>query len=183
MVISGTGRSCCNVLMHINPYGTAPVLLAVDLANDPPEDLRELVRRCEAHGLLVDAAVPGDHGRCRELLAEWLTVVDTAEPAARVGRLNALLAAHVSHPRVTDHAGDGWHLHYRGDGQTLSGQLAALILTGTALHLTTRGMSRLSRCASSDCDLVFADVSRNGRQRYCSPRCGSREAVRRHRAG
>ena len=28
---------------------------------------------------------------------------------------------------------------------------------------------------------VFADVSRNGRQRYCSARCGNNDAVRRHR--
>ncbi|WP_238219608.1 CGNR zinc finger domain-containing protein [Tsukamurella pulmonis] len=168
--------------MHINPYGEGPVLLAVDLANDPPADLRELVRRCDAHDMLVETVGPTDFAGCRTLIAEWLTVVDATDVAARVERLNALLAAHASHPRVTDHAGTGWHIHYRESGASLTGQLAVLILTGTALHLTTRGMNRLGRCASSDCDLVFADVSRNGRQRYCSPRCGSREAVRRYRA-
>ncbi|GGS19861.1 hypothetical protein GCM10010252_69130 [Streptomyces aureoverticillatus] len=53
---------------------------------------------------------------------------------------------------------------------------------GTALHLTGRGMHRLGRCAVAECDTVFADTSRTGRQRYCSQRCATRDAVRRHRA-
>lgn len=158
------------------------MLLAVDLANDPAVDQADLVRRCDAHDMLVESAGPDDFARCRDLIAAWLTIVDADGAAERVDRLNALLAEHASYPRVTDHAGSGWHIHYREFGSALAGQLAVLILTGTALHLTTRGMNRLGRCASSDCQRVFADVSRNGRQRYCSPRCGSREAVRRHRA-
>jgi predicted RNA-binding Zn ribbon-like protein len=168
--------------VHINPYGEGPVLLAVDLANDPAVDLDDLLRRCDAHDMLAEEVRPEDFDGCRALIDAWLTVVDAEDVGARVERLNTLLAEHASHPRITDHAGSGWHIHYRESGATLTGQLAVLILTGTALHLTTRGMNRLGRCASSDCDAVFADVSRNGRQRYCSPRCGSREAVRRHRA-
>jgi predicted RNA-binding Zn ribbon-like protein len=169
--------------VHINPYGEGPVLLAADLANDPPADLADLVRRCTEHDMLPETIGPDDFDGCRTLIESWLTVVDAEQADDRVDRLNELLATHASYPRVTDHAGTGWHIHYRESGSTLAGQLAVLILTGTALHLTTRGMSRLGRCASSDCDRVFADVSRNGRQQYCSPRCGSREAVRRHRAG
>ncbi|GAA1097541.1 CGNR zinc finger domain-containing protein [Tsukamurella strandjordii] len=181
--MSGTDPSCCNGLVHINPYGTDPVLLAVDLANRPPADLTDLVRRCDEHDMSIESVGEGDFEGCRAVIDAWLTVVDAAEVSERVELLNALLATHASHPRVTDHAGTGWHIHYRESGATLAGQLAVLILTGTALHLTERGMTRLGRCASSDCERVFADVSRNGRQQYCSPRCGSREAVRRHRAG
>lgn len=159
------------------------MLLAADLANDPPADLHDLVRRCDAHDMLVETVLPEDFAGCGALIASWLTVVDAPDERARAERLNALLAEHASHPRVTDHAGTGWHIRYREPNASLTGQLAVLVLTGTALHLTTRGMNRLGRCASSDCAHVFADVSRNGRQRYCSPRCGSREAVRRHRAG
>ncbi|WP_311256759.1 CGNR zinc finger domain-containing protein [Microbacterium sp. ARD32] len=43
-------------------------------------------------------------------------------------------------------------------------------------------MHRLGRCAASPCENVYADVTRNGRQRYCSVRCANRDAVRRHRA-
>nr|WP_255375661.1 CGNR zinc finger domain-containing protein [Saccharomonospora sp. CUA-673] len=43
-------------------------------------------------------------------------------------------------------------------------------------------MDRLGRCDADDCARVYADVSRNGRQRFCSARCGNRATVRRHRA-
>ena len=67
-------------------------------------------------------------------------------------------------------------------GLRVSQQVAALISVGTALHLVGRGMHRLGRCALADCHQPFADVTRNGRQRYCSHPCANRDAVRRHRA-
>jgi len=42
-------------------------------------------------------------------------------------------------------------------------------------------MDRLGRCAREGCEMIYVDVSRGGRQRYCSPRCANRDAVRRHR--
>ena len=63
----------------------------------------------------------------------------------------------------------------------LAGLLRSLVSVGTPLHLTGRGMHRLARCAVDGCADVFADVSRTGRQRYCSASCANRDAVRRHR--
>ena len=63
----------------------------------------------------------------------------------------------------------------------LFGALTGLSV-GTALHLTERGMHRIGRCAASPCENVIVDVTRNGRQRYCSVRCANRDAVRRHRS-
>jgi predicted RNA-binding Zn ribbon-like protein len=82
---------------------------------------------------------------------------------------------------MVDHDGEGWHLHYRDDGQSLPQVLRSVIAVGTALHLTTRGMQRLRRCEAEPCTQVVVDVTRNGRQRYCSVRCANRAAVRRHR--
>lgn len=93
-----------------------------------------------------------------------------------------MLAASAAHPRLTDHAGSGWHLHYREEQQPLGALLHQLISVGTALHLSGRGMHRLRRCAVTECVTIFADTSRTGRQRYCSQRCANRDAVRRHRA-
>ncbi|MFP5020930.1 CGNR zinc finger domain-containing protein [Pseudonocardia phyllosphaerae] len=167
--------------MHLNPYGRDPVLLAADLVNDPPSSHTELADRCLEAGLTPDWTVqPADLGTVRILLGRWTAVVDAEPGAARARLLNELLAAGTGPPRLTDHDGH-WHLHYRDDGLDLPGVLHALIATGTALHLTARGMDRLGRCAAPACDRVFADVSRNGRQRYCSPRCGNTDAVRRHR--
>ncbi|MEJ8278948.1 CGNR zinc finger domain-containing protein [Pseudonocardia spirodelae] len=167
--------------MHINPYGRDPVRLAVDLVNDPPGTLDALVARCLAAGVTRDwEPEPADLPAVRAFLARWEEVVDAAPGAERARPLNALLAEATGPPRLTDHDGH-WHLHHRDDGLGLAGVLRALLATGTATHLATRGMDRLGRCAADGCTRVYADVSRGGRQRYCSARCGNTDAVRRHR--
>lgn len=169
--------------MYLNPYGEDPVNLAVILANDPPETVAELYQACDLAGLVIDRPIlEADRVEIRAFLAEWAGVVDAGDRPTRAETLNRLLAAYAGHPRLTDHA-EGWHLHYRDDGVSFARMVGAVISVGTALHLTTRGMDRLARCAAVDCVRIFADTSRNGRQRYCSTRCNNRAAVRRHRAG
>lgn len=168
--------------MHINPYGRDPVLLAADLVNDPPGSPVALRARCLDAGLVVDRPVDDeDLAEVRSFLDAWTGVVDSPDPATRAARLNVLLASSAAYPRLTDHVGTGWHLHYRDDDMPLAGVVRALVGVGTALHLTGRGMDRLGRCAAERCARVFADVSRTGRRRYCSPGCANRDAVRRHR--
>jgi CGNR zinc finger protein len=169
--------------MHLNPYGQDPVELAVDLVNHRPASATELVERCAAVGVVFEdgTGVP-DLTEVLGFLDTWCEVVDTPEPERRAALLNTMLAESTAHPRLTDHVGDGWHLHYRDENITYARKLRALISTGTALHLTGRGMHRLGRCATDGCDRVYADFSRTGRQRYCSPACANRDAVRRHRA-
>ncbi|GII87957.1 hypothetical protein Ssi03_59470 [Sphaerisporangium siamense] len=170
--------------MHLNPYGEDPVQLMTDLANTPPSSLDDLVDRCRAAGLRLDGPSPRpeDLATARALIGEWCAVVDAEDDGERAALLNKLLASAAAHPRLSDHAGTGWHLHYRDEALPLGEVLRALVAVGTALHLTGRGMSRLGRCAAEECSQVYADVSRGGRQRYCSPRCANRDAVRRHRA-
>lgn len=177
------GPACCNGIVHLNPYGADAVLLMADLTNFPPASLDDLVKRCADAGLAIDRPPEeADLAAALDLAEQWCEIVDTRDERARVALLNDLLATSAAYPRVTDHAGTGWHLHYRDAGMSLGGVLRALVAVGTALHLTGRGMSRLARCARDGCGLVYADVSRSGRQRYCSPRCANRDAVRRHRA-
>jgi predicted RNA-binding Zn ribbon-like protein len=155
----------------------------VSLANDPPDGVPELVGRCRDAGLVVDMPVTDDDlGAIADLVTRWTQVVDAAPGAERAQLLNLLLREGSTHPRLSDHAGTGWHLHYRDDAAALATVVRALAAVGTALHLTGRGMDRLGRCACAGCDRIFADVSRTGRQRYCSTRCSTRDAVRRHRA-
>ncbi len=169
--------------MRINPYGEEPVRLALALLTDPPATAAELADRCRAAGLTVDMPVhAGDLTELKSFLTDWLTVIDAPDHNTRASRLNVLLAASSAHPRLTDHAGDGWHVHYRDESLPLSAALRALISVGTAQHLSGRGIHRLNRCAATGCTRPFADFSRTGRQRYCSPSCGNRDAVRRHRA-
>lgn len=177
------GCRCCNGCVHLNPYGEYAVLLAQSLANDWPPDGDGIVDRAHEYGMTMTFARTGDdHAATRRVIDEWLTVVDEGNPDDRAAILNAQMAAVAAYPRLTDHDGEGWHLHYRDADETLAYVLRAVISVGTALHLTTRGMHRLGRCASDPCANVVVDVTRNGRQRFCSPRCASRAAVRRHRA-
>ncbi|WP_040524402.1 CGNR zinc finger domain-containing protein [Gordonia effusa] len=175
--------------MHLNPYGEYAVLLAASLANDWPSDRDGIVDRARELGMTVDfPEEPGDYQRVRRVIDDWLSVVDAATPQERARILNAHMASTSAYPRLTDHDDEGWHLHYRDDDAvSLPDVLFAVISVGTALHLSTRGMHRLRRCAAGDvpgdpCTNVVADVTRNGRQHYCSVRCANRAAVRRHRA-
>ncbi|ALJ20419.1 CGNR zinc finger domain-containing protein [Microbacterium sp. No. 7] len=175
--------------MHLNPYGEYAVLLAAALANDWPADRAGIVARAREAGMTVEFPEEADdHGRVRRVIDDWLVVVDASEPRERARLLNAHMASATAYPRLTDHDDEGWHLHYRDDdARSLPRVLFAVISVGTALHLTTRGMHRLHRCAAGEapgdpCRAVVVDVTRNGRQRYCSVRCANRAAVRRHRA-
>ena len=175
--------ACCNAVMHLNPYGEYAVLLAASLANDWPADRAGIEERTIERGMTMRFPVASDdHAQTRAVIDEWLRVVDEKDPAARAELLNTQMAAVTAYPRLTDHDGEGWHLHYRDSDEALPRVLAAVISVGTSLHLVTRGMNRLGRCASEPCDRVVVDITRNGRQRYCSVRCANRAAVRRHRA-
>lgn len=174
--------------MHLNPYGEYAVLLAASLANDWPADRDGIVDRTREYGMTMQfPPAEGDHPLTRHVIDEWLSVVDEPDPHNRSQLLNAQMAAAAAYPRLTDHDGDGWHLHYRDFDQALPQVMLAVISVGTALHLSTRGMNRLNKCAAGDvpgdpCRNVVVDVTRNGRQRYCSVRCANRDAARRHRA-
>lgn len=174
--------------MHLNPYGEYAVLLAASLANDMPADRDGIEERARDFGMTMDfVPAPDDHELVCLVLEDWLRVVDATDPQERAALLNQQMAAAAAYPRLVDHDDEGWHLHYRDTNQSLSHVFRAIFSVGTALHLTTRGMHRLRRCAAGEepgdlCRAVVVDVTRNGRQRYCSVRCANRAAVRRHRA-
>lgn len=169
--------------MHLNPYGEYAVLLAASLANDWPADRSGIEERTLERGMtMVFPPADDDHERVRAVVDDWLRIVDEEEPDERARMLNERMAEAAAYPRLTNHDGEGWHLHYRDDVQSLPFVLRAIFTVGTSLHLVTRGMSRLGRCQSAPCTNVVVDVTRNGRQRFCSVRCANRAAVRRHRA-
>jgi len=169
--------------MHLNPYGEYAVLLAGSLANEWPADRAGIEERTLDLGMTMTfPAAADDHEMVRGVVDEWLEIVDESDPDARAALLNARLAQAAAYPRLTNHDGEGWHLHYRDDVKSLPYVLRAIFSVGTALHLVTRGMHRLGRCDAPPCTNVVVDVTRNGTQRFCSVRCANRAAVRRHRA-
>ncbi|MEV0949027.1 CGNR zinc finger domain-containing protein [Promicromonospora sp. NPDC050249] len=169
--------------MQLNPYGEYAVLMAASLANDWPADRPGIIAVIREAGMTGQwSEAPDDHARTRAVIEEWLEVVDAPDPSRRAALLNAQMADAAAYPRLTDHDGEGWHLHYRDPGDALPFVVRGVVTVGTALHLVTRGMHRIGRCAADSCDRVVVDVTRNGRQRYCSVRCANRSAVQRHRA-
>jgi hypothetical protein len=164
-----------------NHYSDLAVTLLADLANDPPASVAELVRRCEDGGFVAAPTHRADLPSVLAFIDEWRGVAETSDPRERSRLLNAMMAEAATYPRITDHDGH-WHLHHRDDGVTLAHALKAWGSVGTATHLVTRGMGTLGRCAAAECSVIYADVSRAGTRRFCSPACANREAVRRHRA-
>jgi predicted RNA-binding Zn ribbon-like protein len=164
-----------------NRYSDLAVTLLADLANEPPRSVAELVRRCEEGGFVAAPTHRADLASVRAFIDEWAHLADTAEPWERSRLLNAMMAEAATYPRMTNHDGH-WHLHHRDDGVTLAHALKAWGSVATATHLVTRGMTALGRCEADDCSRIYADVSRAGTRRFCSPACANRSAVRRHRA-
>ncbi|MCP2257562.1 putative stress-induced transcription regulator [Streptoalloteichus tenebrarius] len=166
--------------MQENHYYVDTLRLVTDLTNTPVTDLADLRERCARIRLDIPAR-PRDLAEVRALVGRWVEIVDAASEERRVALLNALLAEAAAYPRITDHDGTGWHLHYRDDDVPLAAALRAVVSVAAAQHLTATGMHRLGRCALPECRFVFVDFSRGGRQRYCSRVCANRDAVRRHR--
>ncbi len=67
--------------MHLNPYGEYAVLLAASLAGDWPDDRDGIVARTREVGMTMDfPTAPDDHPRTREVIDDWLAIVDASDP-------------------------------------------------------------------------------------------------------
>lgn len=97
--------------------------------------------------------------------------------------LNALVAEAGTTPRLTNHDGYDWHMHYFAPGATLAEHLAADGGMALAFLIVAGERERLRYCAAPDCRRAFVDLSRNRSRRYCDSRtCGNRLHVAAYRA-
>jgi predicted RNA-binding Zn ribbon-like protein len=97
--------------------------------------------------------------------------------------INAMVAAAGTTPRLTDHDGHDWHVHYFAPGASLARHLAADGGMALAFLVVAGESERLRRCAAPDCRRAFVDLSRNRSRRYCDSRtCGNRLHVAAYRA-
>jgi predicted RNA-binding Zn ribbon-like protein len=133
----------------------------------------------EAEPILVTAT---DVEAMRSVAADLWRVFAAPDVSAAAERLNAMLARTAGSPRLTDHAGTGWHLHLDA---TDEGPWAAWFATSSAMALATVIADRQAKpgglCAAAGCGTPFADLGRGDPRRYCSPRCATRERVAAHR--
>ncbi|MCQ4082738.1 CGNR zinc finger domain-containing protein [Streptomyces sp. RB6PN25] len=97
--------------------------------------------------------------------------------------INTLVAEAGTTPRLTDHDGYDWHVHYFAPGASLAHHLAADGGMALAFLVVAGERERLRRCAAPDCRRAFVDLSRNRSRRYCDSRtCGNRLHVAAYRA-
>ena len=100
--------------------------------------------------------------------------------AARI--INALVSQARVTPRMTNHDGYAWHIHYFAPGASLADHLAVDCGMALAQVISAGERERLRRCEAPDCDQVLVDLSRNRSKRYCDARtCGNRLHVAAYR--
>ncbi|MGL4176469.1 MAG: CGNR zinc finger domain-containing protein [Dermatophilaceae bacterium] len=109
------------------------------------------------------------------------TVFEASDVEGRCRAVNALLADGTAGVSITTHGAARPHLHFTADEDDVLGRVRAVTSGGLAIFSVESAGQRLGVCARPGCGTVFVDVSRAGRRRYCSPRCGNTDAVHRMR--
>ncbi|MGV9357059.1 CGNR zinc finger domain-containing protein [Streptomyces misionensis] len=165
----------------------------VDLVNTAPEDetaadalpdvpaLADFIRKHEISdvGVLSQADLSG----VREIRARFAAIFEAADARSAAGLINELVAAAGTTPRLTDHDGYDWHVHYFAPGASVADHLAADCGMALAFFVVAGEEERLRRCEAPDCRRAFVDLSRNRSRRYCDSRtCGNRLHVAAYRA-
>jgi predicted RNA-binding Zn ribbon-like protein len=167
--------------MLVNPYGGGGAELAAALVNMAPAARpADVAAAMIRHGNTRQPPDAAQTGQLMEWARELSGVFGESDLARQVALVNRLLARSASRPRISQHDGRPPHLHYApADCDTVAG-LRAWTAAGLAL-VVCHDPGRLGRCAAADCGTVFVDISRNGRRRFCSSRCGTRVYVADHR--
>jgi predicted RNA-binding Zn ribbon-like protein len=144
------------------------------------DDLRSFVERHEVSE--VGALTRTDLIAVRELRKRLRRVFQAPSDAEAADLVNALVAEAPVTPRLTNHDGYAWHVHYFAPGATLAEHLAVDCGMALAQVVAVGERERLRDCEAPDCDQVLVDLSRNRSKRYCDARtCGNRMHVAAYR--
>jgi predicted RNA-binding Zn ribbon-like protein len=163
----------------------------VDLVNSAPsggneellpdlDSLSDFVTRHEVSE--VSRLTQSDLAAVHELRHRIRPAFGAADDAFAAQIVNQLVGQAPVTPRLTDHDGYAWHMHYFAPGASLAEHLA--VDCGMALaHVLSLGeRERLRVCDAPGCDQVLVDLSRNRSKRYCDARtCGNRLHVAAYR--
>ncbi|GHE44216.1 CGNR zinc finger domain-containing protein [Streptomyces capitiformicae] len=165
----------------------------VDLVNTAPENdtapdgltdvasLDDFVRNHEVSD--VGALSEFDLAAVRKVRGRFAEVFAAPDPGSAAAVINDLIAAAGTTPRLTNHDGYDWHVHYFAPGASVADHLAADCGMALAFFVVAGEQERLRRCEAPDCRRAFVDLSRNRSRRYCDSRtCGNRLHVAAYRA-
>ncbi|MEY9873396.1 hypothetical protein ABH931_002878 [Streptacidiphilus sp. MAP12-33] len=178
MLITHDTECALDVLVEL--LNTAPQACGHEGLPDLPA-LRGFVVRRELSD--VGQLTPGDLEAVRRLRRRFWDVLDATSTRDAAELLNAMIARAGTTPRLTDHDGHDWHVHYFAPGAALADRLAAESGIALSLVIVAGERERLRHCEAPDCVRVFVDLSRNRSRRYCDSRtCGNRLHVAAYRA-
>jgi predicted RNA-binding Zn ribbon-like protein len=176
-------------------YSEAPIQFAADLVNTGPVPLGESGENLQtvadlraflvgsSFGELADDGLSEDDLKAfRRLRGQLVDVFLANDEKIAARRVNEILDASHSIPRLTDHDGAPLHLHFAAPGASPAQKAGAASAMGLALVLVEDGLKRFGVCASDDCIDIFVDTSKNSSRRFCSDKCANRTAVAAHRA-
>lgn len=163
----------------------------VDLVNSAPEvgdaeglpDLDALAIFVREHRVSeVGDLTLGDLEAVRELRGRLHAIFLANDPADAAGLINRMIEQSPVTPRLTDHDGYQWHIHYFTPGAGIAEHLAVDGGIALAYVLAAGEYDRLRTCDAPDCDQILVDLSRNRSKRYCDARtCGNRLHVAAYR--
>jgi len=175
-------------LGHDTQHALASV---VDLVNTSPvtgyddelADLDALVAFVERWDVSeVGPLTAADLSATRDLRDRFHAVFLAGSQQQAAELVNKIVAEARTTPRLTDHDGYPWHVHYFAPGATLSEHLAADCGMALAFLLSAGERERLRVCEAPNCGRVLVDLSRNRSRRYCDSRtCGNRLHVAAYR--
>jgi predicted RNA-binding Zn ribbon-like protein len=166
-------------------------VLATDLVNT--YDVFEREEHLGSVEALTDFAA--DHGfNTGNVTTTDLKQLRTARPSMRsavlsnnedeaVTALNNLLATAQPKPQLVTSPDGEWIFTYADPKARLANQILAEATAEVLNEIRNDHLQWFSTCASSTCEDVFVDKSRNHSRRYCTQDvCGNREAQRAHRS-
>jgi predicted RNA-binding Zn ribbon-like protein len=166
-------------------------VLAADLVNtfDVSGD-EELLGTLEAltafasdHGVNAATINESDLRRLRSARPVLRHAMLADDETTAVAALNDLLSTARPRPHLIATGAGDWRFAYADPEAGLTDRLVAEATAQVLQEIRDHGMQRFSTCASSTCEDVFIDQSRNHSRRYCTPDvCGNREAQRAYRA-
>jgi len=144
------------------------------------EDLDKFVHDREFSA--VRTLTSTDLAEVRALRSVFAPVFTTSSDAEAAGLINAIIARGASTPKLTNHDGHPWHVHYSRDDASLASRLTVECGIALAQVIASGERERLRRCEAPDCDDALIDLSRNRSKRYCDARtCGNRLHVAAYR--
>lgn len=135
------------------------------------------------YGMTYPGVVSERDCRALEMVAEefraifWMNENELAEFS------NKVVADVRFSPRIMNHGGYGWHIHYYDENFSLANRIrstTAMSIMSLIIHNET---PRIKTCKAKGCGKVFIDNTRNASKLFCDVKtCGNRSHVARHRA-